>query len=64
MLMPRRPPVGRRIVDGGAEFSCGVPAPAGVVEHAGSQRDLVRLSARDDLSGCWARVIRPTEGRP
>src|SRR5271168_2751917 len=41
VLARRRPPVGRRhIVDSGAEFSCGVPAPAGVVEHAPSQSDL------------------------
>src|SRR4029077_14429834 len=50
VLAGRRPPVGRRyIVDGGAELSCGVPAPAGVVEHVASQRDLVRMAAGEDL---------------
>jgi hypothetical protein len=50
VLVRRRPPAGRRrIVDGGAELGCGVPALAGVVEHPAGEPDLVRLAGCEDL---------------
>src|SRR3954451_13944086 len=46
-----RAPILRRRFDLAAEFGCGVPGPARVVEQAAGERDHVGLAGCDDLFG-------------